>query len=142
MSCCSLICTACSECLPKWLQRCLFVTRLVPRKTAAVSVQVRCTPYYSAVLCFRADPLRSSRVRLLMSCCSLIYTACSECPPKWLQHCLFVTRLVHGKTAAVSVQVRCTHTTTHQFTVSLYSKPHTKGLCVFSCNLPSTLWTE
>ena len=29
----------------QWLQRCLIVTRLVPRKTAAVSAQVLCTSY-------------------------------------------------------------------------------------------------
>ena len=31
------------------------------------------------------------------------------------------------------------HTTMHQFTVSLYLKPHTKDACVFKCNLPTAL---
>ena len=34
------------------------------------------------------------------------------------------------------------HTTMHQFTLSLYSKPHRQGVCVFSCNLPSALLAE
>ena len=34
------------------------------------------------------------------------------------------------------------HTTMHQFTVSLHSKPHTQGACVFNCNLPPALLAE
>ena len=34
------------------------------------------------------------------------------------------------------------HTTMHQFTVSLHSRPHRQGACVFSCNLPLALLAE
>ena len=44
-------------------------------------------------------------------------------PPKWLQHCLFVTWLVLCATAAVLVKFCAHHTIMHHFTVSLYLKP-------------------
>ena len=34
------------------------------------------------------------------------------------------------------------HTSMHQFTMSLYLKPHTQDACVFSCNLPPALLAE
>ena len=34
------------------------------------------------------------------------------------------------------------HTSIHQFTVSLYSTPHTQGACVFRCNLSFALLEE
>ena len=34
------------------------------------------------------------------------------------------------------------HTAMHQFTVSLYSKPHMHGVCVFSCNLSPPVLAE
>ena len=34
------------------------------------------------------------------------------------------------------------HTSIHQFTVSLYSTPHTQGACVFRCNLSFALLAE
>ena len=56
-------------------------------------------------------------------------------------------RLLHGWCHVIlwpSGLVVCVHhTTMHQFTMSLYSKPHIyRVLCVFSCNLPPTLLAE
>ena len=34
------------------------------------------------------------------------------------------------------------HSTMHPFTVSLHSKPHRQGVCVFGCNLPPALLAE
>ena len=55
---------------------------------------------------------------------------------------LLVTWPVPRDTAAASAHVLYTHTTLHKFTVSSYSKPHTSGACIFSCNLPSALSAE
>ena len=57
------------------------------------------------------------------------------------QHYLVVTWLVPCETAAILVHVLCTPYN-HKFTGSFYWKPHMKGACVFSCNLPPALWAE
>ena len=54
-----------SEHPPKWLQRCLVVAWLVPRETAAVSVQVLCTSLHCDVIRSR---IRRMHVRLAATC--------------------------------------------------------------------------
>ena len=44
--------------------------------------------------------------------------------------------------AAILATLSVQHTTMHQFTVSLHSKPRTWGACEFSCNLPPALLAE
>ena len=50
---------------PKWLQRCLVVAWLVPRETAAVSVQVLCTSLQCHVI---RSHIRRMHVRLAATC--------------------------------------------------------------------------
>ena len=53
----------------------------------------------------------------------------------YLQCCLVVTLLAPCETAAIW-RTLCVHLTVmHQFIVSLQSKPHTLGACVFKCHL-------
>ena len=61
---------------------------------------------YSAVLCFRADPLRSS-MRFWTSDYNFAQRVFFKYLPKWLQRCLAVTWLVPRVTAAVSAKVLC-----------------------------------
>ena len=65
-------------------------------------------------------------------------------PPKWCTYGAVL--LLHGCCHVKLLQSRrmfCVHhATMHQFTVSLYSKPHTQGTCVFNCNLPPALLAE
>ena len=63
-------------------------------------------------------------------CRRLIYTACKY-PPKWLQRCLVVTRLVPRETSAVSAHVLCipyNHTT--DYSVTLFEVTYVQGACV------------
>ena len=58
-------------------------------------------------------------------------------PPKWCAHS--TVWLLHGWCRVKLLMSWCTfcvhHTTMHQFTASLCSKPHMSGACVFSCKL-------
>ena len=87
----------------------------------------------NALLCFRADSLRTIR----MHDCARVNAASRH-------RCIYsvLTRLVPQETAAVSVYALCTPYNHAPVCLSLqfYSKTHTKGDCVFSCNLPAALW--
>ena len=56
LSVCHFRISSLSQYPPKWFQRCLVVTWLVPRETAAVSAHVPCTPYNHA-------PMYSATIR-------------------------------------------------------------------------------
>ena len=71
-----------------------------------------------------------------------IYGACFEYTLNWSTDS--AVRLLHSWSHVKLLLSQCMlcvhHSTMHQFTASLHSKPHTQGACVFSCNLPSALW--
>ena len=90
---------------------------------------------YSAILCFWVNPLLSSRMRLS----EWFYTAHFLKISKCLQCCLVVTWRMPHKRAAVLACFLCAPYNHALVTVSPYSKPHTKGVCVFNCNLPPAL---
>ena len=95
---------------------------------------------YSALLCFRADSLRSSR----MHDCELVNAGSIRRAFLNIHRNSVLTRLVPRETAAVSAHVLCTPYNHAPVCLSLqfYSKPYTKGACVFSCNLPPALLAE
>ena len=63
------------------------------------------------------------------------YSAVFEAPPKWCTQVL--PWMAPHETFAVSAQVLCT-----PCTMPLHAKPHTYGVCVFSCNLPPARLAE
>ena len=79
---------------------------------------------YSAIPCFRADPLRSSCMQLCMSDCSLT------------QRCLVVTWLVPRETTAVSACSVYTIQPCTSFQCHCIRSHIRRVHFVFSCNLP------
>ena len=65
-------------------------------------------------------------------------------PPKWSTYS--TVWLLYGWCHKKLLPPQCTFCvhciTMHQFTVSLYSMPHTWGACVFRCNLPPAFLEE
>ena len=90
---------------------------------------------YSAILCFRADSLHS---RMILH--------------EWIAfYCTFLNIHWSGVLTALAWLVRPHETasilahsvyTIQPCTMSLHAKPHTQGVCVFSCNLPPALLAE
>ena len=59
-----------------------------------------------------------------------------------LSRCLVVIWYMPREIAAISRLLCVHHTTMHQVTMSVHSKPHALLACVFSCNLPPALLAE
>ena len=90
----------------------LLASFLISRWTLSTSQWQR----YSAILCFRADPLvLDSGMRLIQS----------NCPCSFTQHGLLNIRRCHVKLLPSRGTFCLRHQTMHQFPMSVYLKPYT-----------------
>ena len=106
------------------------------------------SPLCSAFLCSQADSLWSCCIWFSMCHCSLIFVfvfsafwisteVVSTYSTLWLLY-----GWCHFKLLPPGCMFSVHHIIMHQFTLSLHSKPHTQGACVFSCNLPLRFLAE
>ena len=94
---------------------------------------------YGAILCSRADSLRSCRMWFWMSDCILYIARIFNSHRSGVLTVLLSCCMAGTAKLLLSRRMFCVHhSTTHQFTVSLHSKPQRQGACAFNCNLAAT----